>query len=137
LCLVAHPAPEGQICRSLVEVKRARAHPGVVRTRVIAGGFCMRFEPTLSTATAAAVLHPSAAVSRSARALARQARSELEATPDVSVLSMTLQWRTEWLCDVVYVLRQRGQLMAYAGQIKVDSRGQNAHFRGLTGLRRI
>ena len=137
LCLVAHPAPEGQICRSLVEVKRSRAHPSVVRTRVIAGQFCMRFDPRLSRATAAAVLHPIAAVSRSAYALARQARSELEATPHVSVLSMTLHWRTKRLCDVVYVLRQRGELMAYAGQIEVDSRGQKAHFRGLTGLRRI
>jgi hypothetical protein len=136
LCLVAHPAPEGQICRSLVEVKRSRAHPSVVRTRVIAGQFCMRFDPRLSRATAAAATHTSA-LSKSAQALAQQARRQLEATPHVSVLSTTLHWSTKRLCDVVYVLRHRGQLMAYAGQIKVDSRGQNAHFRGLTGLRRI
>jgi hypothetical protein len=136
LCLVAHLAPEGQICRSLVEVKRSRAHPSVIRTQVIAGQFCMRFDPRLSRPTAAAAAHTSA-VSKSAQVLARQARRELEATPHVSVLSMTLQWRTKRLCDVLYVLRQRGELMAYAGQIQVDSRGQNAHFRGLTGLRRI
>ena len=135
LCLVAHPAPEGQICRSLVDVKRSRAYPGAVRTRVIAGQFCMRFDPSLSRAAAAAVV-PGRAVPKPARALAQQARIELEATPHVRVLSTTLEWRTERLCDVVYVLRQRGRLVAYAGQIKVDSRG-HAHFRGLAGLRRI
>jgi hypothetical protein len=135
LCLVAHPAPEGQICRSLVDVKRSRAFPGFVRTRVIAGQFCMRFDPSLSRAAAAAVV-PGRALPKSARELARQARIELEATPHVRVLSTTLEWRTERLCDVVYVLRQHGRLVAYAGQIEIDSRG-HAHFRGLTGLRRI
>lgn len=136
LCLVAHPASEGEICRSLVDVKRSRAHPGVITTRVIAGQFCMRFEPSLSTVKAAAVVH-ARAVPKAAQALAQQARSELEATRHVSVLSTTLQCRTERLCDVVYVLRQRGRLVAYAGQIKIDPRGHHAHFRGLTGLRRI
>ena len=136
LCLVAHPAPEGQICRSLVDVKRSRAHPGVVTTRVIAGQFCMRFEPSLSRVTGAAVVHTSA-VPKSAHALAQQARSQLEATPHVIVLSTTLQCRTARLCDVVYVLRQRGRLVAFAGQIEVGPRGHHAHFRGLTGLRRI
>ena len=135
LCLVAHPAPEGQICRSLVDVKRSRAYPGLVTTRVIAGQHCMRFDPSLSRAAATAVVR-GRTVSKSARALARQARIQLEATPHVSVLSMTLDWRTQRLCDVVYVLRQRGRLVAYAGQIRVDPRG-HAHFRGLTGLRPI
>jgi hypothetical protein len=135
LCLVAHPAPEGQICRSLVDVRRSRTYPGAVRARLIAGQFCMRFDPSLSRAAAAAGV-PRRAVPKSAWTLAQQARSELEATPHVRVLSTTLEWRTERLCDVVYVLRQRGRLVAYAGQIRIDSRG-HAQFRGLTGLRRI
>ena len=89
--------------------------------------------PTVTTAAAAV---PPRAARRSAQALAQQARRQLESTPHVSVLSTTLEWRTERLCDVVYVLRQSGRLVAYAGQIKIDSRG-HAHFRGLTGLRRI
>ena len=136
LCLVAHPAPKGETCRSLVDVKRSRADRGAVTARVIAGQFCMRFDPSLLRVAVATVVHASA-VPKAAQALAQQARSELEATPHVGVLSTTLQCRTKRLCDVVYVLRQRGRLVAYAGQIEIDPRGHRAHFHGLTGLRRI
>lgn len=136
LCLVAHPAPKGETCRSLVDVKRSRADRGAVTARVIAGQFCMRFDPSLLRVAGATVVHASA-VPKAAQALAQQARSELEATPHVGVLSTTLQCRTKRLCDVVYVLRQRGRLVAYAGQIEIDPRGHRAHFHGLTGLRRI
>ena len=136
LCLVAHPAPKGEICRSLVDVKRSRSDRGAVTARVIAGQFCMRFDPSLLRVAGATVVHASA-VPQSAQALAQQARGELEATPHVRVMSTTLQCRTKRLCDVMYVLRQRGRLVAYAGQIEIDPRGHHAHFHGLTGLRRI
>jgi hypothetical protein len=95
-----------------------------------------RFDPTLSMSTAAAVGDPTA-VPKPAQALADRAGADLEATPHVTLLSTTLLCRAERLCDVVYVLRQRGQVAAYAGQIKVGPRGRRAHFRGLTGLKPI
>ena len=76
LCLVAHPAPKGEACRSLVDVKRSRADRGAVTARVIAGQFCMRFDPSLLRVAGATVVHASA-VPKAAQALAQQAAVSL------------------------------------------------------------
>ena len=42
-CFLAHPATEGQICRSLVEIRAPRGKRGQLRTRVHRQNVCLTF----------------------------------------------------------------------------------------------
>jgi hypothetical protein len=58
LCLVAHPAPPGQICRSLVHLKGPSTSREGVRPRVIQLHVCMRFFRDSPTGAAPATAEP-------------------------------------------------------------------------------